>query len=558
VAVRAGLISSVLLCLTLAVFDGSAQEQAPIFVERTKESGLDFIHVNGAGGELLLPEVIGAGGALFDYDNDGDLDLYLVQGAGSGGRLFRNDLHVNPDGTRSLHFTDVTEASGIVARGYGMGAATGDVDNDGCVDLYLTNLRGDQLLHNNCNGTFTDVTSKSGTSDQRWSTSATFFDYDRDGWLDLYVAHYVDFRADMKRACFSAGSARDYCNPVVYAPVADRLLHNDRNGTFSDVSARAGLTRSPARGLGVLASDINGDGWIDVYVANDGDSNQLWINQQGTGVFKDEGLLAGVALNRAGQAQGSMGIDLGDIDGDGDEDLFVTNLDNEANTLYVNVGGGLFEDRTVEHGLFKLGFTGFGTRFIDYDNDGWLDLIVANGAVRHLSAQVQKGDAYPLKQRSQLFHNDRRGTFVDVSAAAGPAFAPLQVARGIAAGDLDNDGSIDIVIFNNSSPARVLMNEARARGHWLGIRAIDPRYHRDALQSRVELVGRGGRNVVRRVQVDGSYCTASDPRVVFGLGGDQSMQTVRVQWGPGDVEEFRGLAADRYWILERGKSAKAS
>ena len=557
-AVRAGLTSSVVVCLAaLAVFDGSAQEHAPILVDRTKESGLDFSHVNGAAGELRLPEVIGAGGALFDYDNDGDLDVYLVQGAGSGGRLFRNDLRVTP-GTRSLHFTDVTEASGIVARGYGMGAATGDFDNDGCVDLYLTHLRGNQLLHNNCNGTFTDVTEKSGTGDQRWSTSATFFDYDRDGWLDLYVAHYVDFRADMKRTCFSAGSARDYCNPVVYPPVADRLLHNDRNGTFSDVSARAGLTRSPARGLGVLASDINGDGWIDIYVANDGDPNRLWINQQGTGVFKDEGLLAGVALNRAGQAQGSMGIDLGDIDGDGDEDLFVTNLDNEANTLYVNVGRGLFEDRTVEHGLFKLGFTGFGTRFIDYDSDGWLDLIVANGAVRHLSAQVQKGDPYPLKQRSQLFHNDRRGTFVDVSAAAGPAFAPMQVARGIAAGDLDNDGSIDIVIFNNSGPARVLMNEVRARGHWLGVRAIDPRYHRDALQSRVELAGRGGRNVVRRVQVDGSYCTASDPRVMFGLGDDQSMQTVRVQWGPGDVEEFRGLAVDRYWILERGKAAKAS
>jgi hypothetical protein len=251
-----------------------------------------------------------------------------------------------------------------------------------------------------------------------------------------------------------------------------------------------------------------------------------------------------------------MGIDVADIDHDGDEDLFITNLDNEGNTLYQNVGKGLFEDRTVESGLFKLGSTGFGTRFLDYDNDGWLDLVVVNGAVRHLSGQVQKGEPYPLKQRSQLFHNDRRGKFVDVTGRAGPAFAPLQVARGVAAGDLDNDGDIDIVVFNNSGPVRVLMNEVSPRGHWVGARVIDG--SRDALQSRVELVSGDGRPRVRRVQTDGSYCSAGDPRVLFGLGDDTSAQTIRVHWATGQVEDFRGLAIDRYWVLERGKAPKSS
>jgi len=533
----------------------SGQSAAP-FVDVTAQSGPDFIHVNGAAGQLLLPEVIGPGGALFDYDNDGDLDLFAVQGRGSGGRQFRNDLRVNSDGTRTPHFTDVTDSSGIVAAGYGMGAATGDFDNDGWIDLYVANLGSNQLFRNNGNGTFSDVTAKTGTDDLRWSTAATFFDYDRDGWLDLFVVNYVNFRPEMKRGCFSAGSARDYCNPAVYDPVADRLLHNNGNGTFTDVSARAGITNAPARGLGVLASDINGDGWTDLYVANDGDANQLWINQRGSGAFKDEALLAGVAVNRMGQRQGSMGVDAGDIDRDGDEDLFVTNLDNEGNTLYVNLGDGLFEDRTAEFGLFKLGFTGFGTRFVDYDNDGWLDLLVVNGAVRHLSSQRQNGDPYPLKQRSQLFHNGRGRRFEDVSDAAGPPFSQLQVARGAATGDLDNDGDTDVVVFNNSGPVRVLLNESGHRRHWIGIRAIDERNKRDALQTRVELVGQRGAS--RRIQADGSYGVASDPRVLFGLGSESAAQTVRVHWAGRQPEEFRGLTADRYWILESGKPPRAA
>ena len=551
-------------CLLLSLgLISSAQQRGAVFVDVTVASGLDFTHVNGATGELLLPEVIGAGGALFDYDNDGDLDLFAVQGgplrptAGPGtpapprSRLYRNDR----DKSGGLHFTDVTDRSGIVAAGYGMGAATGDFDNDGWIDLYVTYLGANHLFRNNGDGTFIDVTDKSGTAVNRWSTSATFLDYDQDGWLDLFVVTYVSFSPDMKRGCFSAGSARDYCNPVVYDPLPDTLFHNNRDGTFSDVSVRSGIARAPRRGLGVIAADANGDGWTDLYVANDGDGNQLWLNEHGTGTFKDDALLAGVAVNRMGRAQGSMGVDFGDVDNDGDDDLFVTNLDNEGNTLYVNTGHALFEDRTVEARLLKLGFTGFGTRLFDYDNDGWLDIVVVNGAVRHIVSQVQAEDSYPLKQRKHLFHNER-GRFADVTPTAGDAFERLEVSRGLATGDLDNDGDSDVVVFNNSGPARVLRNDVGSRRHWLGVRALDARHHRDALHARVELVRRG-MSFSRRVQADGSYGTASDPRVLFGLAADESPQTVRVHWIGGTVEEFRALAPDRYWLLETGKPPRA-
>jgi enediyne biosynthesis protein E4 len=546
------------------------------FVDITLESGVDFVHDNGATGELLLPEVTGSGGALFDYDNDGDLDVFAVQGAALKpgtrqgaqpapapsvlrGRLFRNDLAKGKAGRP--HFIDVTTQSGILAGGYGMGAATGDVDNDGWIDLLVTNLGSNQMFRNNGDGSFDDVTVKTGISDPRdprprWGTSATFFDYDRDGWLDLFVANYVHFGIEMKRECFSRTSARDYCNPVVYDPLPAQLFHNDGDGTFTDVSVRSGITRSIGRGLGVVATDLNADGWTDLYVANDGDPNHLLINQRGTGTFKDEGLLAGVAVNRMGHAQGSMGVDLGDVDGDGDEDLFVTNLDNESNTYYAQSAPGLFEDRTIEAGLFRLGFTGFGTRFLDYDNDGWLDLLVVNGAVRQLGDQVRQGVPYPLKQRNQLLRNDRGRKFVDVTNTAGPAFDALEVGRGAAVGDLDNDGDPDVVVFNNSGRTRVLLNDVGHLRHWMGVRVIDSRHLRDAMQTRVELVRPNGRSLWRRVQTDGSYCSASDPRVLFGLGESATPQTIRVHWAGGQVEEFRNLAVGRYWILESGKAPR--
>jgi hypothetical protein len=552
-------LATVAIWVAAGLLGGSAAEVRPPFRDVTSESGLDFIHLNGAAGDLLLPEVIGSGGALFDYDNDGDLDVFAVQGsalteasATAGvvplSRLYRNELgRVGVTGPR---FTDVTKSSGLALTTYGMGAATGDFNNDGWVDLYVTALGSNRLFRNNGDGTFADVTAGSAVGGGQWSTSATFVDYDRDGWLDLYVARYVDFSVQMKRGCFAADSARDYCNPAVYSPVPDLLFHNNRDGTFTDVSVRAGLTKAPARGLGVLAVDVDLDGWTDLYVANDGDPNQLWINRR-DGTFSDGALLAGIALNRAGQAQGSMGVDAGDIDGDGDEDLFVTNLDNEGNTLYRRVGKALFEDRSVETGVFRLGFTGFGARFIDYENDGWLDLVVVNGAVRRIRQQIRQGDRVPLRQRRQLFRNDRGRRFVDVTADAGPAFAGLDVGRGLASGDIDNDGDTDLVVFNNSGPARVLLNDVGQRQHWIGLRVVQGR--RDALQAAVAIVEAGGRTTMRRVQVDGSYSTASDPRVIAGLGGNGAPRTVRVFWSDGQVDEFPALAADRYWTLEKGK-----
>ena len=557
---------AVAMSLTMVTLGARQRSSSPSslvpFTDVTERSGIDFLHSNGAQGRLLLPEVIGSGGALFDFDNDGDLDLFLVQGSTLGrtagteiSRLFRNDSARGDKAT--LRFVDVTTGSGAGISSNGMGVAAGDIDNDGWVDLYVTTLGSNHMLRNNGDGTFSDVTGKTRTDDKRWSTSATFFDYDNDGRLDLYVANYVRFAPEMKRECYSAASARDYCNPIVYDPVSHSLFHND-GGTFSDVSARSGIASAAARGLGVIAADFNGDGWTDLYVANDGDPNQLWINKGpgGAWTFEDEALLTGVAVDRMGRAQGSMGIDLADVDGDGDEDLFVTNLDNEANTFYRNQGRGVFEDRTSEVGLFRLGFTGFGTRFVDYDNDGWLDLVIVNGAVRQLGSQIRAGDPYPLRQRNTLFHNDQGRKFTDVTERAGDAFAPLHVARGLIAGDLDNDGDVDLVIANNNGPARVLRNDMGSRQHWLGIRAVDGRYRRDAVQARITLA-RPGRTMLRRVHTDGSYGSASDPRIVFGLGDEASAQTVRVDWAGGGVEEFRNLAVDRYWVLERGKTPRA-
>ena len=538
------------------------------FRDATEESGIDFVHFNGTTGEYFLPEIAGAGGALFDYDNDGDLDLYLVQGAKltSGqnppglawhghepprDRLYRNDLKRTSSGV-TPRFTDVTGAAGIKAFGYGMGVAAADFNNDGWTDLYIANLGSNQMLRNNGNGTFSEVTEQAGTDDPRWSTSASFFDYDRDGWLDLYVTGYVDFSTEMKRECYSKSSARDYCGPDAYDPLADRLFHNRGDGTFADVTLTSGIRAAFGAGLGVITADFNADGWTDIYVANDGDPNQLWISDR-RGSFQDEALLAGVSLNRAGRAEASMGVDLGDFDGDGDEDLFITHLDGESNTLYANLGDGFFDDRTIHAGLHlpSLVYTGFGTRFFDYDNDGWLDLLVLNGAVRILRKLARKGDPFPLRQRNQLFQNTGQGEFVEVTDQAGQIFEVKEVSRGAAFGDVDNDGDTDVVVCNNNGRARLLLNQIGNQQHWLGLRLLE-RTGQDALQTRVKVAGPDETFLWRRVHSDGSYCSSSDPRVLVGLGGSAERRTVRVYWTGGEIEEWPELSVDRYWVLEKG------
>ena len=543
----------------------------PIFQEVAEQVGLKFQHYNGMTGKFYLPEITGSGVALFDFDNDGDLDVFLVQGnalepnttptgtlfpwRGSQppqGKLFRNELTISKDGSRRLLFTDVTESSGIVANGYGMGVAVGDINNDGLPDLYVTNLGSNQMYLNKGNGKFVDVTKESGTDDPRWSTSASFFDYDRDGWLDLMIVNYADFSVSNSPNCFAATTARDYCTPRVFRAPGNRLFHNKGNGSFEDVTAAAGVDKEFGHGLGIVTADFNDDGWIDIYVANDGDPNQLWINQK-NGTFSNDALLAGAAINRNGQAEAGMGVDAGDFDGNGTHDIFVTHLMDETNTLYTNMSQGLFEDRTREAGLGMPGrrFTGFGTLFFDYDNDGWLDLFTANGAVQLLPDLVRKKDPFPLGQPNQLVHNTGKGSFAEVTDQAGPELQLIEVSRGAAFGDVDNDGDTDVLVTNNNGPPRLYLNQIGNRNHWLGLKVIG-KSGRDMLGARIEVIVSEKNVLRRRARTDGSYLSANDPRVLVGLGTASQVQTVRVRWPDGSVEECKELRADRYVSLKQG------
>ena len=542
---------------------------APLFTECAEQVGLRFKHYNGMTGKFYLPEITGSGAALFDFDNDGDLDVYLVQGnvlepgtkpgdtlfpwRGSEppqGKLFRNDLTIAKDGRRKLAFTDATERSGIVAKGYGMGVAVGDINNDGLPDLYLTNLGANQMYLNKGDGKFADVTKQSGTDDARWTTSASFLDYDRDGWLDLMLVNYADFSVTNSPNCYAATTARDYCTPRVFRAPGNRLLHNKGHGVFEDVTAAAGLDKEFGHGLGVVTTDFNGDDWIDIYVANDGDQNQLWTNQK-NGTFVNDALLAGAAVNRNGQTEAGMGVDAADFDGNGADDIFVTHLMDETNTLYLNLGQALFEDRTRESGLGMPGrrFTGFGTFFFDYDNDGWLDLFAANGAVQLLPELVRKKDPFPLGQPDQLFRNTGKGSFVEVVDGLAPEFQLLEVGRGAAFGDVDNDGDTDVLVANNNGPVRLFLNEVGSPNHWLGLRLVG-KSGRDMLGAQVEIGVAKNTILRRRVRTDGSYLVANDPRVLVGLGPVTRVQLVRVRWPDGTNEEFKDLAVDKYTTLK--------
>lgn len=542
-----------------------------LFSDVAERVGLDFKHFNGMTGAFYFQEMTGQGGALLDYDNDGDLDVYLLQGTllgndrmtqalspprGSGplrDRLYRNDLQVTPDGSRRLAFVDVTETSGIRAMGYGMGIATGDFNNDGWVDLYVTNYGSNQMWRNNGDGTFTDVTRASGTDEARWSSSAAFVDYDRDGWLDLYITNYVHFDITKGIECYAPTSRRDYCGPAAFKPVADRLFRNLGDGTFADVTTRSGISAAEGPGLGVVTADVNNDGWIDIYVANDGQPNNLWINQR-DGTFRDGALLAGIAVNVAGQSEASMGVDAGDFDADGDEDLFMVHLTGETNTLYVNDGNGFFEDRTIATGLApgSLRFTGFGTAWFDYDNDGWLDLFIANGAVRIQQQLADRGDPYPLGQTNQLYHNTGGSGFKEVTNRAGDVFKLVEVSRGSAFGDVDNDGDTDILVFNNNGPARLLLNHIGNQQPWLGLRLIGHTINRDMLGARVAVHRVGAPTLWRRVGTDGSYCSANDPRVLLGVGADERVTAVQVYWPDGRREQWLNLPLGQYTTLRQG------
>jgi hypothetical protein len=557
-----GLLAALLLSAWLRPAERTNRLHAaePLFLESAAATGLAFTHVNGASGKYHLPEMMGSGVALLDYDGDGDLDVFLVQAGSLDGstdagastsRLFRNDLTPSNDGRRTLRFTDVTARAGVGLEAYGMGAAVADYDDDGDLDLFVTSFGPETLFRNNGDGTFSDVTAEAGVSDALWSTSAAFLDYDRDGDLDLFVANYVDFTLAGNKTCADALGARDYCGPRSYHPVPDRLYRNEGNGRFSDVSERAGVLRADGAGLGVAVGDFDGDGWLDLYVANDATPNQLWINRR-DGTFVDEGPLSGAALNAAGNPEGSMGIASGDFDADGDEDLFVTNIVGETFALYVNDGRGNFEDARVRAGLGAptAAFTGFGADWFDYDNDGWLDLFVANGAVNIVEAQ--RGEPFPFRMRNQLFRNDGAGRFVETSASGGPAFGRAEISRGAAFGDVDNDGDTDVVVTTSGGPVRLLLNQAGRASHWLQVALEQGPGNRRAFGARVGVERAGRPTLWRRVRTDGSYLSASDARVHFGLGASAEVDAVLVEWPDGRSERWTGTAADRLLRLRRG------
>ena len=544
-----------------------ASASPPLFRDATEASGLAFHHFTGSSGEYFMPEIMGAGGALFDYDGDGDLDVYLVQGTmldvqkpasaspfppapgqPPGHRLFRNDLRPGASGRLEPPFTDVTAQSGLAGEGYGMGVAVGDYDNDGHPDLYLTTFGHNVLYHNNGNGTFTDVTAAAGVDDPRWSTSASFCDYDKDGRLDLYVANYLAFTVAGNKTCFESMGSRDFCNPSAYRPLPDRLFHNEGTGRFKDVSEASGITRAFGPGLGVACADFNGDGRADFYVANDGAPNQLWMGR-GDGTFEDQGLLSGTAYNADGLPQGSMGLAVADFDGDGDEDILVTNLPREGNALYVNDGAGHFQDLTEVWGLRapSLRTTGFGTDWLDYDNDGRLDLFVANGAVNLV--QALRGAPYPFHELNLLFHNPGHPPLAAVEA--GPAFAEPAVSRAAILGDVEEDGGLDLLVTHNNGPAQLLLNEG-PRGHWLQVRLRGVEDNSFGQGARVALLRRSVPPLWRRAHTDGSYLSARDVRVHFGLGPSPELERVLVVWPKGRAESWSGLLADRTVELRQG------
>lgn len=551
---------------------GDPTTEPVLFEDANRDLGVEFSHDAGRTGRYFMPEMVPPGVALFDFDRDGDLDLYLVN-SGSlddrgqpapdsnvANRLYRQ----NPDG----QFEDVSGASGLADTGYGMGVAVGDLNNDGYPDLYLSNFGPDRLYLNNRDGTFVDVTAAAGIDNSAWTTSVALADFDRDGWLDLYVTNYVDYRADTK--CPDNSGRPDYCGPHVFHGQPDRLYRNlgvepaGDDGLpgprFADVSATAGISRQGGPGLGVVCADFDDDGWPDIYVANDHAANFLWINAR-DGTFREEAFFRGGALSAQGRPQASMGIACGDIDGNGRIDLLLTHLEGENNALYLGVDETGFRESSHQAGLAmpSLGFTGFGTQFLDLDNDGDLDLLVANGRVRRVTRKIESSpdESVPefwkiYAERNHLFLNDGAGNFSQCQNRNDPLLSRVEVSRGLATGDLDNDGDLDVVIGNTAGPVRIYRNQAADDRHWLIVRAVLPdREGRMALGARVKVTA-GDTARLRLVQPASSYLSSSDPRVHFGLGDVDRVTSIEVDWPDGTHEVFSGGEADRIVTVSKG------
>ena len=520
------------------------------FSDVTSQLGIHWKHQNGATPQKYLIETVGGGGAFLDYDRDGRLDIFLVNSGchqasvncvPGGNALY----HQNSDGT----FTDVTRQAGVGRSGYGMGVAVGDYDNDGYPDIYVTAYGRNTLYHNNRNGTFTDVTEKSGVSAGGWSTSAAFFDYNHDGLPDLYAGRYLQW--DYQHSVFCGERRpgyRSYCHPSQFPPVSNILYRNNGDGTFTDVTRQAGLALE-GKTLGVVAFDYNRDGWLDLYVANDSFPNFLFRNNK-DGTFSEIGLLAEVAYGASGKAQSGMGTDVADLRGDGLPDIFVTNIDFEPNTLFRNNGDDTFNDDTVIAGMgtVALLYSGFGARFLDYNNDGWPDIFVANGHPLD-NVQLFHSGVTPA-ERPFLLENTGGGRFQEVTASHGNALAKLYNGRGLAAGDFDNDGDPDLLLIQNGGPPVLLRNDGGNHNSWIGFALTGSlRSSRDAVGA-VVTVTAGGRRQSRQLAGGGSYCSAHDPRLLFGLGSAEKVETIEVRWPSGATSALHHLEARRYYPLQ--------
>ncbi len=574
----AGVVSCISACDSAQSPDSSAPATGPVkdvstvvsaaspgsFREISDESGLIFQHYSGATGRFHVPEILGSGLALIDYDSDGDLDLFFVQSNDhfaddaksaaaifplpesqpAGHRLFANQLI--PTGT--LSFKDVTEVSGLAGQSYGMGAAVADYDNDGDSDIYISNF-GDNTFYRNDDGVFLKLQDTVGAQDRRWSTSVSFCDVNNDGWLDLYVTNYVRYSRDDQAVCRDSLGQQDYCGPQSYSGVPDALFINTGEGSFVDGSSEWGVKTASSAGLGVICRDLDQDGTADVYVANDAEPNLLWLNRNNER-FEEQGQLMGAAINVNGMSEGSMGIAAGDYDRDGDDDLFITHWNNETNTLYRNDLKLGFIDITSRANLAtpSLSHTGFGTEWLDIDNDSDLDVLIVNGAVqRYVDGRGNLSDNYG--QKNQVFMNNGAGRFTDAGASAGAATKLEFTGRGAAFGDIDNDGDTDVVVSNKDAPARLYLNDVGQDSAWLGVKLQGTTSARDAFGAVVNLTLPSGVVLRRVVRSDGSYLSASDQRVLFGLADASSLQTVTVRWPSGRIQEFPGLSLNTYHVL---------
>lgn len=527
---------------------GRVGTATPWFDELAESRGLTFQHRSGHKERNLFPEIVAGGVALFDMDGDGDLDAYMVQ----SGSLTEDG---NPQGANQLfendgsgRFTDVTAARGGGDRGYGMGVTAGDYDADGDVDLYVTNLGPDVLLQNQGDGSFKDVTGASGISNPSWGTSAAFVDYDLDGNLDLYVTNYVNWSIRNEQDCYNNAGMLDYCLPTNYnAPAMDRLFRNLGKGSFRDVTEQVGLNLAFGNGLGVVINDFDSNGWPDIFVANDTMMNQLWMNQDGKS-FVDESLLRGCALDEHGQTKAGMGVSSEDLDNDGDTDLLVVNLEGQTDSYYRN-DEGRFTDQTGRVGLGSASrfHTRFGIGFIDFNNDGRLDLYQANGRV---IKNPESTVADTFAEANALFTQGEDGRFQQVMPKGGVAETQLHTSRGAAFGDVDNDGGIDAVVVNRDGPAYLLLNRAPDRGQFVRFRVVDPS-GRDELHARVTAEV-GGQTLHRFARAAFSYCAANDPRVHFGLGENSKAVGVTVTWIDGSAERFGDFEAGTTTELRRG------